>query len=79
MSEKEAEEYTANLDECRTRDLISFFQRSNRMKTELKRKIFDSAASLCNFVNKCNITKENIQSIIENSDIFFLFYWEVTV
>lgn len=47
------------------------------MKTELKRKIFDSAASLCNFVNKCNITKENIQSIIENSGIFFLFYWEV--
>ena len=49
------------------------------MKTELKRKIFNSAASLCNFVNKCNITKENIQSIVENSSIFVLFYWEVTV
>ena len=49
------------------------------MKTELKRKLFDSAISLCNFVNKCNITKENIQSIVENSDVFVLFYWEVTV
>ena len=48
------------------------------MKTELKRKIFDSAASLCNFVNKCNITKGNIQAIVENSGIFVLFYWEVT-
>ena len=48
------------------------------MKTELKRKIFDSAASLCNFVNEYNITKGNIQSIIENSGIFVLFYWEVT-
>ena len=49
------------------------------MKTELKRKIFNSAASLCKFVNECNITKENIQSIIENSGIFILFYWVVTV
>lgn len=49
------------------------------MKTELKRKIFDSAASLCHFVNEHKITKENIQAIIENSGIFFLFYWEVTV
>ena len=49
------------------------------MKTELKRKLFSSAASLCNFVNKCNITKENIQSIIESSGTFLLFYWEVTV
>lgn len=49
------------------------------MKTELKRKIFDSAASLCKFVNEYNITKENIQSIIENSGIFILFYWDVTV
>ena len=49
------------------------------MKTELKRKIFNSAASLCKFVNACNITKENIQSIIENSGDFVLFYWEVTV
>ena len=48
------------------------------MKTELKRKIFDSAASLCNFVNKCNITKGNIHSIDRNSSIFVLFYWEVT-
>lgn len=49
------------------------------MKTELKRKLFNSAASLCKFVNEYNITKENIQSIIENSSIFILFYWEVTV
>ena len=49
------------------------------MKTELKRKLFDSAASLCHFVNEHQITKENIQSIIEKSDIFFLFYWEVTL
>lgn len=48
------------------------------MKTELKRKLFDSAASLCNFVNTHKITKENTQSIIENSGIFILFYWEVT-
>lgn len=48
------------------------------MKTELKRKIFDSAVSLCKFVNEYNITKENIQSIIENSGIFVLFYWEIT-
>ena len=48
------------------------------MKTELKRKIFDSAASLCNFVNEHNITKENIQAIIEDSDVYDLFYWEVT-
>ena len=48
------------------------------MKTELKRKLFNSAASLCNFVNKCNITKGNIQSIIVNSGTFVLFYWEVT-
>ena len=42
------------------------------MKTELKRKIFNSAASLCKFVNECNITKENIQAIVENSGIFIL-------
>ena len=48
------------------------------MKTELKRKLFNSAASLCKFVNEYNITMENIQSIIENSGIFILFYWEVT-
>ena len=49
------------------------------MKTELKRELFYSAASLCNFVNEHNITKENIQTIIENSGIFILFYWEITV
>ena len=47
------------------------------MKTELKRKLLHSAASLCNFVNEHNITKENIQSIIENSDVYVLFYWEI--
>ena len=49
------------------------------MKTELKRELFPSAINLCNFVNEHNITKENIQSIIESSDVFVLFYWEVTV
>ena len=48
------------------------------MKTELKRKLFQSAVNLCTFVNEHNITKENIQTIIENSGIFILFYWEVT-
>ena len=48
------------------------------MKTELKRKLFDSAISLCNFVNKHQITKENIQAIVEDSGVLFLFYWEVT-
>ena len=49
------------------------------MKTELKRELFQSALNLCAFVNEHNITKENIQSIIENSGIFVLFYWELTV
>lgn len=49
------------------------------MKTELKRKLLNSAASLCNFVNEHNITKENIQTIIEASDVYVLFYWVVTV
>ena len=49
------------------------------MKTELKRELFYSAASLCNFVNKHQITKENIQAIIEDSEVYDLFYWEVTV
>ena len=49
------------------------------MKTELKRELFYSAKELCNFVNEHQITKENIQSIVENSDdVFVLFYWEVT-
>ena len=49
------------------------------MKTELKRKLFNSAASLCKFVNEHQITKENIQSIVEDSEVYALFYWEVTV
>ena len=48
------------------------------MKTELKRVLCHSAWDLCNFVNERNITKGNIQTIIENSDVFVLFYWEVT-
>ena len=48
------------------------------MKTELKRELFQSAINLCTFVNEHNITKGNIQTIIENSGIFILFYWEVT-
>ena len=49
------------------------------MKTELKRELFQSAINLCTFVNEHQITKENIQSIVENSDAYALFYWEVTV
>lgn len=49
------------------------------MKTELKQEIFYSAKDLCNFVNEHNITKENIQSIVVDSDVYDLFYWEVTV
>ena len=49
------------------------------MKTELKRELFQSAANLCNFVNERQITKENIQSIVENSGVLVLFYWEITV
>ena len=49
------------------------------MKTELKRELFQSALNLCTFVNERNITKENIQSIVENSGVLVLFYWEVTV
>ena len=48
------------------------------MKTELKRKFFDNAISLCNFVNEHKITKENIQSIVEIAESFVLFYWEIT-
>ena len=48
------------------------------MKTELKRKLFDNAASLCNFVNERKITKENIQSIVGIAEVFALFYWEIT-
>ena len=42
------------------------------MKTELKRELFQSAINLCTFVNEHQITKENIQTIIENSGIFIL-------
>ena len=48
------------------------------MKTELKRELFYSAKELCDFVNEHQITKENIQSIIADSDVYDLFYWEVT-
>ena len=49
------------------------------MKTELKRELFYSAKDLCTFVNEHQITKENIQSIVEDSDVYALFYWEITV
>lgn len=49
------------------------------MKTELKQELFYSAKELCNFVNEHQITKENIQAIIEESEVYDLFYWEVTV
>ena len=49
------------------------------MKTELKRELFQSALNLCTFVNEHHITKGNIQSIVEDSGVLVLFYWEVTV
>ena len=49
------------------------------MKTELKWELFYSAKELCNFVNEQQIKKENIQSIVENSGVLVLFYWEITV
>ena len=49
------------------------------MKTELKWELFHSAKDLCNFVNEHQITKENIQSIVEDSEVYDLFYWEITV
>ena len=49
------------------------------MKTELKRERFYSAKDLCNFVNEHQITKKNIQSIVEDSEVYVLFYWEITV
>ena len=49
------------------------------MKTELKRELFQSAINLCTFVNEHQITKENIQSIVEDSEVYVLFYWVVTV
>ena len=49
------------------------------MKTELKRELFQSAINLCTFVNEHQITKENIQSNVEDSDVYVLFYWVVTV
>ena len=45
------------------------------MKTELKRELFYSAKALCNFVNEHQITKENIQAIAEDSEVYVLFYW----
>ena len=47
------------------------------MKTELKWELFYSAKELCNFVNE-HQTKENIQYIVEESEVYDLFYWEVT-
>ena len=49
------------------------------MKTELKRELFQSAINLCTFVNEHQITQENIQAIVEDSEAYVLFYWEVTV
>ena len=49
------------------------------MKTELKRELFHSASDLCTFVNEHQITKGNIQSIVEDSEVYVLFYWEITV
>ena len=49
------------------------------MKAELKRELFQSAINLCTYVNEHQITKENIQSIVEDSEVYVLFYWEITV
>ena len=48
------------------------------MKTELKRRLFDTSIGLCNFVNEYKISKKNIQSIVETAGAFVLFYWEIT-
>lgn len=48
------------------------------MKTKLKSKLFDNEIGLCYFVNEHEITKENIQSIVEIAGDFALFYWEIT-
>ena len=48
------------------------------MKTELKRELFYSAKELCNFVNEDQITKENVQAIVEGSEVYVLFYWVIT-
>ena len=48
------------------------------MKTELKRRLFDTSIGLCNFVNEYKLTKENIQAIVEINGSFALFYWEIT-
>lgn len=53
-------------------------KRVNQMKTELKSSFFYYNKHLCDFVNRKHITKENIQSIIENNGYFVLFYWEIT-
>ena len=41
------------------------------MKTELKRKLFNSAASLCKFVIEYNITKENILLLKIQASLFY--------
>lgn len=43
------------------------------MKTKLKSKLFDNEIGLCYFVNEHEITKENIQSIVEIAGDFALF------
>ena len=49
------------------------------MKTELKRELFYSAKEFCNFLNEDQITKENVQSIVEGSEVYVLFYLDITV
>ena len=49
------------------------------MKTELKPELVYSDKDLCNFVNEHQITKENIPTMVEDSDVYVLFYWEITV
>ena len=48
------------------------------MKTELKCKLFASEIGLCNYVKEYEISKENIQSIVEFEESLALFYWELS-
>lgn len=49
------------------------------MKKELKVIGFESPDELVDFVNKNNISKENIQNIsIGDCEISYLFYWEIS-
>ena len=62
----------------RKKDIEKNGEFGRKMKTELKSAFFYYNQHLCDFVNRKQITKENIQSIIENEGYYILFYWEIT-